>query len=83
MWNTKNMNDFTHIKFWMPERAHVKGKWVRKTCQHESMVEWPMFLGFCFPKDSKHVSQKLMSSPIRIWAVIPCPSHAITNPTNF
>ena len=58
-------------------------KMARKTSKHESMVECPMFLGFFFPKESKRISQKLMASPIRIWVVIPFPSHAIINPTNF
>jgi len=56
---------------------------VRKTSKHESMVEWHTFLGFYLPKEAKHVSQNLMASPIRIWDVIPFPSHAITNSTNF
>ena len=39
---------------------------VRKTCQCESMVEWPTFLGFFLPKESKCISQQLMASPIKI-----------------
>ena len=55
----------------------------RKTCQHESMVEWLTFLVFFFPKESKHVSQKLMASPIRILGCHTLPIPCNNQPNQF
>ena len=45
MGKTKNMNGFTHRKFRMPERAHVKEKWWGK---HENMKHGRMAYVFGF-----------------------------------
>ena len=80
---TKDVNDFTHRKFRMPERAHVKEKWWGKNEKHPSMVEWHTFLGFYFPKESKCISQKLVASTIQILGCHTLPISCNNQPNQF
>ena len=49
----------------------------------ESMVEWPAFLGFCLPKESKHVPQKVMASLIQILGCHTLPIPCNNQPNQF
>ena len=64
------------------ESSH-EGKMVRKTWQHGSMLEWPTFLGFCLPQESKRVSQQLMASPIQILGCHTLPISCNNQPNKF